>query len=443
MGLSFWSREKKSSPALKFLKMILKGTVNKLWRDRFWGNSLIFLVSSFLAGFGNYLFQILIARFLPRPDYGELQALLAVLGILGAPFAALSIVLVRQTSRYEAEKKLAKIKGLLFSFSKLGLIFGGLFFFVFIFFSSFISHFLKISSIAGIVILGLAFFPFFLNSISRGILQGLEKFRFLSFLGVGETGLKILSAIFLLTIGFRVKGVLLGMILAGTAGYFLTFFSLKNIFREKEEVVEKAEWQEMAKYFFPVFLTILLLGLLFGLDMILVKHFFNLEAAGDYGVLATIARIVFFVVSPFTSVMFPLIAGAKIFSEAQDFFKKTIFATIILSLPVLFFYFLFPELVIRMLIGGKFLTISPFLGWLGLAAFFYGLIQVFSQYFLSLGKKGFLLILISGVLLETIMIFWRHESLWQVVETINLTMAATLAGLLVLYFRGARRATHT
>lgn len=419
--------------------MIFNEAINRWRQDRFWGNSLVFFAGSFLAGFGNYLFQLLMAWLLSRRQYGELQALLALLGIFGAPIAALTTVLVREVARFRAEGKFPKIRGLLSFFTRSGIFLAGFFFVVFVFWQKPAADFLKLDSGLLAVVLGAAFFPLFLGSINRGTIQGLEKFKSLSFLGIIEVGFKILLAILLVKIGLGVKGALGAMILAGAAAYFLAFLPLGDILKEKKEVLEKAEIAKMARYFPPVFLTILLLSLLFQVDVILVKHFFSPEAAGDYGALALIARIVFFLVSPIIAVMFPLVAGAENIIQAQSFLKKTLLAILFLSLPVLFFYFLFPEIVIKMLISDKFIQVSPFLGWLGLAIFFYGLVQVFSQYFLSLGKKGFLPILIGGVFLETILISWRHESLGQIVGAINLAMAITLVGLLVLYLKSAKR----
>lgn len=418
--------------------MILKGTINRLWGDRFWGNGLIFFLGSFLAGFGNYLFQLLMARFLSRSDYGELQTLFALLGILSVPMAAVSVVIVREAARFNSQERPGKIRGLFSFFTRRGLLSAILLFVFFVGVAPFITKFLKLASPTTIFVLGLALFPLFLGSINRGLLQGLERFKSLSVLSLVEIGVKILLAVFLLKIGLAVKGVLGAAILAGIGGYFLTFLVLKPLFKGKEEIIEKAEAIEMAKYFLPVFLTILVLGLFLQLDMILVKHFFDPETAGDYGALVLLSRIVFFLVSPIIVVMFSLTAGAENLIQAQSFLKKTLLATLFLSLPVLFFYFLFPEIVIKILISNKFIQISPFLGWLGLAIFFYGLVQVFSQYFLSLGKKSFLPILMSGLLLETILISWRHENLWQVIGAINLAMAVTLAGLLVLYLKSAK-----
>jgi len=419
--------------------MFFKEVIIRLYRDRFWGNSLVFFLGSFLAGFSNYLFQVLMARLLSKPDYGELQALLALLGIISVPAAALATILVRQTAGFKSEDRLAKIHGLFSSFTNWGLVSASFLFFVFIFFSRIIAASLNLVSIGPVLISAIFIFPLFLSSINRGIVQGLEGFKSLSVIGVLETGSKIILAFYLVKIGWAINGALGAAVLALGGGYLLTLLPLRDILKEKKEVLEKVEVIKMARYFLPVFLTILVLSLFLQLDMILVKHFFDPETAGDYGALVLLARIVFFLVSPIIAVMFSLTAGAESFIQAQSFLKKTLLATMFLSLPVLFFYFLFPEIVIKILISNKFIQISPFLGWLGLTIFFYGLVQIFSQYFLSLGKKNFLPILMGGVLLETILISWRHESLWQVIGAINLAMAVTLAGLLVLYFRGARR----
>lgn len=421
--------------------MFLKEKINRLWQDRFWRNGLVFLLGSFLAGLGGYIFQLLMARLLSKPDYGELQALFAVIGVLTVPLAALNTVLVRYVARFRMSGQPAKIGGLVLFFTRKGLFLAGILFFVFAGLSPFIAQFLNLPSAATILILSLAIFPLFLGAVNRGAIQGLENFKGLSFLSAAEIILRILLAVFLIKIGLGVMGALGATVLAAVAAYFLTYPLLKAFLKERKEAIEKTEAEEILKYFSPVFLTILLLSLLFLSDMILVKHFFSPEAAGNYGALALVARIIFFIASPIVAVMFPLTAGARIVSEAKRFLARTVFTTFVLSMPVLFFYFLFPGFVIKILVSGKFTQISPFLGWLGLAMFLYSLINVFSQYFLSLGKSSYLFPLAGGIVFQVVLISFWHKSFSEVIAAVCLTMAATLIGLFTLYLKDVRKKT--
>ena len=221
---------------------------------------------------------------------------------------------------------------------------------------------------------------------------------------------------------------MLAFFISGVISYLISFIPLSFLLKEKEQ---KIETKEIFQYFLLALLGTSFLNLLFNLDIVLVKHFLPSFSAGEYGGLALIGRIIFFLGGPVAIVMFPIVFRNR--TKSAVFIKALLFTLVIEALPLLA-YFLFPGFIIKLLIGEEFLGIKGVLGYFGLAMLSYSLINLFSQYFLSLGEKMFSFFLLGGVLLEIILISLWHQSIFQIVGTINLINILILTGLASHYY---------
>jgi len=409
--------------------------LNKIRQDKFLSNSFIFFAAGFLTSVGNYFFHFLMVRMLSVESYGEIQSLLAVYVIFGIPMAAFSTVLIKYTARFRATGQQEKIHSL-FSFFTNRMLLAILIFSVFFFaFSGFIADFLNLNSVWPVIVLGLSFIPIFLSLVNRAIIQGLQKFASISIIGLVEMVVKILLAFTLVKVGLEVNGAIGAMALTGFVGYFLTFLPLKFLFGQKGDR-EPIETKEIMKYYFPVFFTLLSLTLFYNIDIILVKHFLPAYAAGQYGALALIGHIIFFITGPIVAVMFPMASAAHANNtNPSKIFKKTIILVGSLGMIILLSYFLLPGLVIKILVGDKFVPLSGLLGWFGIAMFLYSLIAIFTQYFLSIQKTRVFYFLGFGVTLQAILISVWHQNLKQIIWAMNITMLVTLIPLLIYHFK--------
>jgi O-antigen/teichoic acid export membrane protein len=411
----------------------LTKTIDKVKGDKFLSNSFIFFIGSFLVGVGNYLYQFLMARMLMVEVYGELQSILAILAITGVLTGAISTVLTKYTADFKAKDWLNKIYALFLLFTKKILTAAIIFFVIFVILSGYIAKFLNLTSVFPLIILGAGFLFSFSNSINLGIVRGLQKFKELSVISIIPVFLKILSAILLVKLGFAINGAVGAVVLAGLIGYLISFYPLKFLFGQEKE---KIETKEIFQYSFPVFFTLLFTTLLYSVDIILVKHFFSAQIAGEYGALAILGHIIFFITGPIVGVMFPMAADAHgNHTDSTKVFKKTIFLVGLIGFVALLSYFLLPGFIIKILIGSKFLSISKFLGWFGIAMFLYSLVGLFTQYFLSIEKIKCTYLVGIGVLLQVILISIFHTNLWQIIWIMNSVMFFILALLIFYYFR--------
>ncbi|MCX6781641.1 MAG: oligosaccharide flippase family protein [Candidatus Magasanikbacteria bacterium] len=413
------------------ISRIVRTSLDRIRQDRFLSNIVILLCGSLAVGAVNYLYQFLMARMLTVAVYGELQTLLAIFTVTAIPTATLATVLVKYTADFKAKNQPNKIYSLFLILTKKTSVAAVAFFALFAIFSGQIARFINLDSVWPLLILGIVFLFSFPSSINLGIIRGLQKFKELSVISLISALLKVAFSVLLVKLGFAINGAVGAITLAALVSYLLYFYPLKFLFkRQKEEVQVK----EIGRYSFPVFFSLLFIALLCNVDIILVKHFFSAQTAGEFGALAMLGNVIYFMAGPVAGVMFPMAADAhSSLKHPAKILKKAICLTALIGLGIVIFYFIIPDLIINILIGGKFLAISKYLGWFGLSMFLYSLVALLANYFLSVGKAMGAYLVGIGSLLQIVFIYIFHTSLWQIIWIMNGSMLLALF-LLIFYF---------
>lgn len=406
--------------------------------------SAVFFIGSMIINFGNYLFNLLMARMLGVVGYGELQSLLSILVLLSIPLGVVSTIIIKYSANFIGANELAKVHRLFEYFTKKMFFAGAGFCLVIFLAANYLAKFLNLSSAWPVAILGLSVLISFLILPSRSILQGAQKFKDVSVNSIIEVSAKIIFAVLMIWLGFRINGVVLGVVLGTLTAYLFSFWPMKFIFQYKTAGTV-LEIKEIFKYSWPVFLTLLSLTLFYTIDVILVKHFFSPEIAGQYSGLATLGRIVFFVSGPIVSVMFSLSARAAEVDERTS--QRVLWQSALLvgsvCLGVLFLYTLLPDLFIKLLLGSKFLPVAGLLAWFSLAMLTYSLVNLLSQYFLSVHHSNFAYLLLAGATAEVLLISFWHQNIGQIILILNIVLVLVLIALLLYYFiisKGGKKA---
>jgi len=413
------------------MKNILIKSFTRIKNDKFLTGSLVLFCGSLLVGAINYVYQFLMARMLTVAVYGELQSLITIFAVTGVLTGAISTVLTKYTADFKANNRTDKIYSIFLLFTKKTTIVAIIFFAFFVFLSGYIAGFLNMTSVIPLIIIGISFIFGFSSSVNSGILRGLQKFKELSLVSITSTLIKLIFGVLLVKLGFAINGAVGAVSLASLVGYLISFYPIKFLFKLK---TVKIETKEILRYSFPVFLTLLSTTLLCSVNVILVKHFFSAQTAGEFGALVVLSNIIFFMVGPIAGVMFPMAADAhSSLGNPAKILKKAICLVVFIGLAIVGCYFAIPDLIIKVLLGSKFLIIGKYLGWVGVSMFIYSLVSLFSSYFLSVGRlKGAYLVGV-GALLQIVLITVFHSDLWQIIWIMNIVMFLTLL-LLISYF---------
>jgi O-antigen/teichoic acid export membrane protein len=232
---------------------------------------------------------------------------------------------------------------------------------------------------------------------------------------------------------FGVAWTLGSNIASNVAGFFMMFFPLRNLLREKQ-VPLAVSTRRAAAYGIPMTFALLAGTSLYSADVILVKHFLNPHAAGIYMSLSVLGKIIFFASFAITSVLFPTIAEHK---EKGNNYRHIVWMGAGSVAGISFFvttcYFLFPRLVVHLLFGSAYDEAVQFVGWFGIFLSFISLSTLFIQTYLAEGKTIVSYIASVAAVLQVVLLFFFHTNIMQII-LVNVSVTGSLCAVLVIGF---------
>lgn len=410
----------------------------KVFADTFinhplFAGSFIMIFGSNAVSFLNYLYHVAMVRMLGPANYGELAAIISLIGLLGIIPGSLNLVIIKYVSSAKDDSEISA----LINWLKTKIFAGSLIFsFLILITSPLISSFLNINTLLYLFLVAITFFFSTQSLFNRSILQGLIKFKEMVMSMLAENGIKIVLSIFLVYLGFSVGGAMISFSIAALAGWFITNLFLN--YRNKHTEV-KINIKQIISFTIPVLIQSFAITSLYSSDVILVKHFFSSYDAGIYASLSTLGKIIFFGAGPIGAVMFPLVSRKNAKKENHTrIFTYSFLATILLSVGVLFIYWFFPEVAIKLLFGTAYLKASGLLVWFGLFISLFTLSALLISYGLALGKTSIVFLPLVAAISQVIMIWFYHQSLFIVI-LISTVICTLLLLLLLIYLSFNKR----
>ena len=405
------------------------------------GSTIIF-AGSMAANILNYIFNLGMGRFLLESEYGTFISLISVFNIFSVFSTTINTVFTRFSAVLVGQQKEESIGQLFITGSQW---IGAIAFFVtslIILFSHQISSFLNINSKILIIITALALFFSYLSFVGSGILQGLLRFGYYSFINIFSSLVKLILGLAFIFLGFKVFGAMSAFFLSAMVGYLLAFFALYKFLKKRKDKNFSIPnlRKKLSLYALPVFLANIGMTAFTTMDIILVKHFFNPTTAGQYAAVSTMGRSIFFAVSPIALVLFPLVAQKK--ERGENLTGIVLLSLLLIGVPALFlslFYFVFPEVVRTIFYPSFSKTINQYLGSFSIFIFFYTLAYILNIFYLSIGKINVCIITILIALLESILIWFFHSDIGLVINILIISSFLLLFCLLLYYPQATRR----
>lgn len=391
------------------------------------GSLLVFIASN-AANFGNFLYNILMGRFLGPEKYSELGALLSVLVLTGVPLSILSLLIVKMVSSYWGKKDIRRIYSLYKVLTPklffVGLVAG----IIMVVLIPWLSGFLHLPDYTPLIIITLYMTISFPSALNRSILNGSLYFSLLTVNSLIEIVTKVILSVILVINNFGVAGALLGLLLASMGRYLLATWEFKFIIWKEKYSIRKTETGLMVETFWPVLLVTLMMTSFFTIDIILIRHFFTPLEAGEYVALSTIGRIIYYAVGPVISVMFPLISSRISNGTAYILpLLGTLLMSLLISTGLMFLFFLFPANIMTLLFGGKYALVSSYLGLFSFFISIYSLNSILTHFLLSISYYKPILWLFLISFTQIIGIFLFHSSIGMVIWVNILTSLFYLA----------------
>jgi O-antigen/teichoic acid export membrane protein len=404
------------------LSALLKG-------ERIVAHNLIVGGGTILAGLLGVAFQSLVSHRLQPADYGAVFVVVSLITLIGLPASAFTLVMARETSSGRATGQQGSSAALLHNGNRalvsvgvgLALIVAAL--------SPLVAQFLALP--ASLLVAGAVGVPFTLAlPLLMGEFQGEQRFLAMSILFVGLAGLKLAGALAL--------GVVLGPlgIIAGISGASaVIYFVALSLLRSKIRIRPRLPWlRPAAAYLSIVVPSALCLAALLSADVLLVKHYFSTQSAGEYSAVAAIGRAIFWGASGVAVVLFPKVVSRVVRGHgASQLVAASLVIVAIGGLAGVGLLWLASRWILIAFAGPAYAAAAGLLPWYGVGMILLGGVAVLIAAHQSSGKAGFLAVLIPLTMLEWALLIAFHQSLIQVVQVVDISMALVLGGLGALY----------
>jgi len=411
----------------------MKGLVSFIAKNTFLRNSIILFSGTMVVNVLNYIFHLVVGRMVTPSAYGEIESLISLFAIISVPAGTLTLVAMKYAADMKATGNFQGTYELSKYLTAKVFLYGTPLFLIALLFTPLIKSFLNIDNSFPVLLLwGVMFFSF-LGAATSGILTGWQKFESTSVVGVLSTVLKLLSVMLLLQLGFAVSGVVGSYVLATLFVYLANLWLLKRFFQKNSSGAQEAavlSFSAIKSYVAPVFYGTLSVAILGNADMIFAKHHLEASVSGEYGALSIAAKTIFFVTGVLTTVLFAMSAEESHQNKKDShIFRLAVWLTLLVVSGSIIIFSIFPEFIVSVLFGEKYLAVSHALPWFALAAGIYSLANLFLQYLLSLHETRITLffLLLSG--LEIATLFFFGETFYAIIGiTIGAQILAVMLG---------------
>ncbi len=391
--------------------------------------SFVVLLGVFTASALNFLFQFALARYFSEEDFGVISACFSIIYIALIPIPTFQTAVTKVVTQHYKEPR---VLGTIYKNSlKKFLLGGGIVSLVIICIAPFLQSFLKIPSI--VPLFAIAIFSGFTiaNPVNRGFLQGRLRFGSYTFTFILESVTRILLGIlFILVLRLGITGVFLAVVVASGVTFINAIYSNRDLLQQKESLQTQTKSTLGTTSFF-YFLALGSLTLCYTADVLLVRHYFNEELAGNYAFASLMAKIIFWLIEPIIAVLFPyssIMSQQK--KQSRRLLKQAFTIATVITFPIIIVFFFAPYTIYTLF--PQYVQTAPYIGILGLALLFLSFASMLVNYHLAMNRKNVFVFPLLAFLSEIIGIIWFSSSVYSV-ALLLLGIATTLVVALFLF----------
>jgi O-antigen/teichoic acid export membrane protein len=437
--LKFTSKGDLFSISLEVRALAVVASLRRAARSDFLRNSAIVFAAQAVVNLMNFVFHALMSRRLGPSGYGALNALIAGSIIFSVPAVIMTTVLVKYAAEFHATGSIARLRTLSVRAAQ---VFGTAALVVAVtgtLLAPAIARYLHIGGTIPVVVTAVMLaFSLFLPI--RGLLQGVEDFRAFSVSCTSEAVLKVVFAALFTAFGWGVAGALGGWLAGLAASATYTYGTVWLRYRTYAPEALRIDYRRLLRTTLGVALATLCITLLGFSDVILVKHFFDPQAAGVYAALSLCGKMLFFLVSFVPAVLLPRAAALSSSGRPTLGTLGVGLATVcVLAGAGLLIFFRYPVFIVHLLTGDAFLAAAPLLFPYGIATSLLGCIYAVVSYNIGVHRFAFVAPLIVIAVGEIAGISFFHSSSLQVIYVlIACNVAAMVAALSVIPYKRDR-----
>lgn len=409
-------------------KKILQKISSEAHKKLISGSAIIF-AGSVVGYLLNYVYNLIMGRFLGPEDFGHLTSLISLLYLVTFPLGAISMIIVKFVTAFKSRGELGNVYSLFLNLTKKFSLIGVIFFVLLVMLENYLVSFLKLPDQVGLIIIGLMIVLTFFSSVVMSVLQGLLNFKFITFINSLTPIIKLVLALTFVYLGMKANGALLGILLAGVIGVLISLVPISKLRARRFEEVS-IDWEEIKKFALPAFLSVFFFALMANIDILLVKHYFSETEAGLYSALSIISKVIFFIAGPVHLVLFPLLVENREKGEkVESVFWLAFFLIALASTSITILYTLNSQFWMKILFGERYLAGAGYLPVFGIFMSLYTLNSTFMNYFLTVNRVQIYKFTFVAALAQIVLIVLFHHSFTQVIGA-----SAIVSGALLVFF---------
>ena len=339
-------------------------------RKMFIFNSVISIAGSVLAGGFNYVFHFLVSRRLTISQYGELQALLSLVGVLAIFGSTFQNATIRTVAGYAEQGKIGELVSFIKSARKHSYAAAVWLLVVLLIVSPVFIAALHLQSYWELLFVYGAVISGVVASVDSGIVNGLEDFTRSNIESIIASAIKLIAGVALAWYFARTSYVAFSLFLGGLAALLVYRMFANKILPQAADTAAAAlpampesKWYRLEKAviseMWPVFIFSFLLVLANNLDVLLVKGVAGSQTVGFYGAFETLGNIILFVNTAIIGVVLPRASGEGYTGKpvSAPFLWLSYGLLIAVALSGFGLYTLFPNAIIGTLYGAKYLVV--------------------------------------------------------------------------------------
>ncbi len=396
--------------------------------------NVVLFIGSGAIGVLNYLFYPVLGRLLGPSDFGEVQALFSIFGQVVVFLNVLGLVTINIVAN---SKTIKDGQYIILELEKLAVGATLVVLLVAIITSGALQRFFNFSSGIPFVILAFAIILCVPSTFRNSYLRGKQKFGLVSWVGVITAGGDLILSAVLVVMGAGTIGAIIGLVLAQALAFaFAAIAARRHGFIEhvRRRLIRLPNLRRIfpeLKYATYVLIASLGITLFYSMDILIVKHYFDARIAGLYAGIATVSRIIFFSTDSISQVLVPAVKITASASDNQQVLLKSFMLLFSVGGLIWLVFALLPQLIVRVLMGSKYLPYASLLPRLSLVLLLVSVANLVVTYHMALRRIMVAFIVIIGLGATLLIVSHHHDSLVAVVNSLlfgTLTLLILLSG---------------
>lgn len=396
-------------------------------------DSLILLFGTGLTTGLGMLYSIYVARTLGPSNAADFFTALSLVAFCQIALGPINATVTRFTAQYAAHHEYGKIRSLYREIVRRVATYGLLGIPLVLVVMKPLGQWLRFESTWTLIVSFAMLYGLMVLSVARGVIRGAQRFS------SHNTNI-IIEAASRLAIGFFIlqwmPSATLGLS-AYVAALVITLWvskkQLQNIWAGYDPA--GVDGQAIRRFTAPMFIMMITSAGFQNIDMLFTKHYFSDVEAGLYGASFTLARSISALVTPFTTLLLPLLSTLHHRGERilKPFLRVCGYFLLLAAFPMLLFGF-WPEQIMHLLYGDEFIGSAEVLFPLAMVRLIGYLCHMLALAYASMSRFRFLYIYAPGLIILCTWLGYDHSSVMRIVQINLLIQSAVLIAMFIFQF---------